>query len=95
MDIGKINRNAINAYKSVASVKTAEKKGGGAKPANVDTVDFNFAGSVNAAKFSTANRIDAEANAARIRELQKAYAGDNCPVGAEEVAAAIAGLNNG
>lgn len=96
MEINKVNRSVLNAYKSVSANKPSDKNGGENKPsANVDTVDFDFDWAVIAAKASIASKIDADANAAKIKELQESYEGGFCPVSAVELAAAIAGAANG
>ncbi|MCL2634419.1 MAG: hypothetical protein FWD34_07910 [Oscillospiraceae bacterium] len=94
MEINKINRNVLNTYKNISSAKPSEKKDGGAKP-NVDKIEIDFerdfAKLANAAKSNIAGRLDAEANLARIQQLQKDYEGDNCPVSVEAVAESIKG----
>jgi len=93
MEINKVNRSALNTYKSVLANKPSDKNEGNKPSAagKTDTVDFDFDWAVIAAKASVASKIDADVNAAKIKELQESYEGGNCPVGAVEIAAAIAG----
>lgn len=82
------NTSAIRSYEKFAGAsagkKTVEKA-----PVNTDKVDFDFAGALAAAKANTASGIEAEANTARIEQLQAAYSGDNCPVSSEIIAMAV------
>jgi len=89
MEINKINSNAINAYKAIKRAKASEseKKSGG----RFDSVEFDFSRTINSAKANIASRLDAEANAAKIKQLQAEYANDDCPVSAEKIAQAISG----
>jgi anti-sigma28 factor (negative regulator of flagellin synthesis) len=89
--INRVNNNAISAYKSIK--KTAVSDSGGAnKPSgSFDTVEINFAQSLQSAKANIASRLAAEANIARIKELQEEYSGDEVPVSVTEIAQAILG----
>lgn len=89
MEINKLQNSAISAYKKISSSSSAAGKSG-VKAPNTDKIEFDFGASIAAAKADVASSIEAEANTARIEELQKLYAGDNCPVAAEEVAGKIA-----
>lgn len=89
MEIKNLKSNMINTYKNVANTKTPKEKGVSNAKVNSDNFDkleFNFESSIAAAKVNIASSIDAEANTARIEQLQKMYAGDNCPVNAEQIA---------
>ncbi|MDR0223135.1 MAG: hypothetical protein LBI38_06355 [Oscillospiraceae bacterium] len=91
MEINKINRNVLNAYKTISGAKSPEKKADGYKSGNVDTIEFDFERSIGAAKANIAGKLDAEANTARIEQLQKSYADGGCPVSPEAAAAAVLG----
>ena len=84
------NASAIRSYEKFAGV-SAKKKTAEKSPVNTDKVDFDFASALSAAKANTAASIEAEANAARIEQLQSAYSGDNCPVSSEIIAMAVLG----
>lgn len=84
------NASAIRSYEKFANVSAGKKEKGKA-PANTDKVDFDFAGALAAAKANTASSIEADAGAEKIRQLQAAYSGDNCPVSSEIIAKAILG----
>jgi len=84
------NANVIRSYEKFAGVSANKKKIEKA-PVNTDKVDFDFASALAAAKANTAASIDAEANAAKIEQLQAAYSGDNCPVSSEIIAMAVLG----
>ena len=84
------NTNAIRSYEKFAGV-SANKKTAEKSPVNTDKVDFDFAGALAAAKENTAASIEADANAARIEQLQAAYSGDNCPISSEIIAMAVLG----
>ena len=89
MQINKINRSAINSYNTIKKTKTA---GSSAKPSGkFDSVEFDFAQSIESAKANIASRLAAEANIAKIKQLQDEYEGDNCPTSAEEITQAILG----
>lgn len=84
------NAGAIRSYEKVANALPGKKEMG--KPrANTDKVDFDFSSALAAAKANTASSIEAEANTARIEQLQAQYSGDSCPVSAEIIAQAILG----
>jgi hypothetical protein len=89
MEINKINRGAINSYNAIKRAKTAdlEKKSGG----KFDSVEIDFSQSLASAKANIASRLAAEANIAKIRQLQEEYAGDSCPVNTESIAEAVLG----
>lgn len=91
MEINKLHGNAISAYKKVTLGTSAAAKENTVKTANTDKIEFDFAGSIGAAKINIASGIEAEANTAKIEELQKLYSGDSCPVSDEEIAGAITG----
>ncbi|MDR0197149.1 MAG: hypothetical protein LBI36_02880 [Oscillospiraceae bacterium] len=91
MEINKVNRNVLNAYKAISGAKSPEKKSDSFKSGNVDTIEFDFARSIGAAKANIASKLDAEVNAARIEQLQKEYANGGCPVSIEAAAAAVVG----
>lgn len=83
------NAGAIRSYEKVANA--LPKKETGKPRANTDKVDFDFGSALAAAKANTASSIEAEANTARIEQLQAQYSGDSCPVSAEIIAQAILG----
>lgn len=86
-----------NLRTSTGAIRAYEKVAAGAKPAakpkseNVDKIDFDFTGSLGAAKADAVSCAEAEANTARIERLAADYAGDSCPTSAAETAAAIIG----
>ena len=82
--------NAIRTYGKLSSQLGAKKSGVKAS-ANTDKLEFDFASSLAAAKANAANSIDADASAEKIRELQAAYSGENCPVSSAAIAKAIIG----
>ena len=84
MEINKINANAINAYKSIKRAKPdqAEVKSGG----RFDSLEIDFAQSIDSAKSNIASRLEAEANIERIRQLQEEYANGGLPVSLEKIA---------
>lgn len=92
MEINNINSSIIKTYKSVTNTKAVKEKDVAAVKAggeNVDKIEFDFERSIAAAKTNIASSADAEANTAKIEQLQKLYAGDNCPVDASQIANAI------
>ena len=91
MEINKLQGNAISAYKKITAGTSAASKAGTKKLANTDKVEFDFDASLAAAKANVASRAEAEANTSRIEELRSLYAGDNCPISADEVAGKIIG----
>lgn len=92
MEINNLQMNSINAYKKLTK-STAVKKdsSAGKKSVNTDKVEFDFGRSLAAAKANAASRVDSPASEERLAALAKKYAGDNCPVSAEDVAGAILG----
>ncbi len=89
MEINKLQGNAISAYKKISAGTSAASRAQTKKLANTDKVEFDFSSSLAAAKANVASSVEAEANTSRIEELQRLYAGDNCPVTAQEVAEKI------
>lgn len=91
MEIKNLRANAIRTYEMAASTVSVKKDAEKTR-SNTDKVDFDFKSALAAAKANAASRIDAEANAGRIRELQAMYEGETCPVSSEDVAKAILGI---
>jgi hypothetical protein len=90
MEINNLHLNSISAYKKLNKPVSAKKSSSSAKSgANTDKVEFNFGRSLAAAQTNAALRANAPASDERIAALAEKYAGDNCPVSAEAVAAAI------
>ncbi|MDE6578903.1 MAG: hypothetical protein K2K41_00005 [Ruminiclostridium sp.] len=90
MEIKNLRANAIRSYEKLANAVPAKKDTGkSAVKANTDKVDFDFSSALAAAKANVASAADAEANTARINELQAQYAGDSCPIPSESIATAI------
>ena len=89
MEINNLQNSIISAYKKVSKVTSSGGKTGSVKRQNTDKVEFDFSRSIGAAKANMASLLDAETNTSRIEELQKAYAGDNCPVSGKDIAEAI------
>lgn len=91
MEINNLQSNMISAYKKATPTGGTVKKETAAAAAKTDKVEFDFGRYLGAAKTDAASRVGADARAARIEQLTKDYADDNCPVSAENVAAAIIG----
>lgn len=90
MEIKNLRANVIRSYEKLANAVPAKKDTEkSVVKANTDKVDFDFSSALAAAKANVASAADAEANAARISELQAQYAGENCPVPSESIATAI------
>lgn len=91
MEINNLQMNSIGAYKKY-SKQTAVKKNDAASKStanNTDKIEFDFTRSLEAAKSGVASRVNEAASEDRIAMLSRLYAGDNCPVSARDVAAAI------
>lgn len=91
MEIKNLQSNMINAYKNVVKTGAPAKKNASPAAAKTDKVEIDFGRYLGAAKADAAGRIDVNAGADRIEQLSQKYAGDNCPVSAEDVAAAVLG----
>lgn len=90
MEINNLQFGPISAYKKLSKPVSAKKTDSSAKgKANTDKVEFNFGRSLAAAQANAAARANAPASEERLAALAEKYAGDNCPVSAEAVAAAI------
>ena len=90
MEINNLHLNPISAYKKLSKPASAKKSSSSAKSeANTDKVEFNFGRSLAAAQTAAASRANAPASEERLAALAEKYAGDNCPVSSEAVAAAI------
>lgn len=91
MEIRNLQNSIINAYKKTSSGVSAKKAQAAAKTEKTDRVEFDFGRYLEAAKAETVSAADAPASPARLAALAEKYSGDNCPVSAEDVAAAILG----
>lgn len=92
MEIKNLRANsAIRSYEKL-SPHVNSKKPGEKTASNTDTLDFDFASCLAAAKANAASSIDAEANTSRIEALRAQYQGDECPVSSEAIARAILGI---
>lgn len=91
MEIRNLHNNMISAYKKSASLGSPKKAHSQAKAEKTDRVEFDFGRYLEAAKAEAASAADAPASEARLAELAAKYAGDNCPVSAEDAAEAILG----
>ena len=90
MEINNLHLNSIGAYKRYSKPVSAKKTGSSAgTAANTDKVEFNFGRSLAAAQTAAASRANAPASEERLAALAEKYAGDNCPVSSEAVAAEI------
>ncbi|MBO6301177.1 MAG: hypothetical protein J6N15_01925 [Ruminiclostridium sp.] len=90
MEINNLQFNSISQYKKLSKPVSSKKSEASAKGrTNTDKVEFDFGRSLTAAKAGAAARANAPASEERLAELAAKYAGDNCPVSAEAVAAAI------
>ncbi len=90
MEINNLQLNSISAYKKLNKPVSSKKSDSSSKEkANTDKVEFDFGRSLAAAQAGAAARVNASASNDRLEELARKYAGDNCPVSAEAVAAAI------
>ncbi|MCL2019054.1 MAG: hypothetical protein FWG70_04770 [Oscillospiraceae bacterium] len=97
MEIKNLNNRMINAYKTVGggvqskgkgSHSEAEKAGSGD---NFDKIEFDFGRSAKAAKADISVLVSANADNARIEQLQVDYEGDNLPTTPEQIAGSIVG----
>ena len=92
MEIRNVNVNSINAYKKLAKTTAVKKNGECIKNSvKTDKVEFDFGRYLESAKANAASRVDNSASEERLAALAKQYAGDNCPVAAEDVASSILG----
>ncbi|MCL2637831.1 MAG: hypothetical protein FWD48_05605 [Oscillospiraceae bacterium] len=95
MEIKNLNNRMISAYKTVsAAPKGKDTTAGAAGKAggdNFDKIEFDFGRATQAAKIDMASALEAEANIARIQQLQAAYEGDNTPATAGQIAETITG----
>lgn len=89
MEIKNLQSRMINTYKKTAGVSAPKKSESASKSVNADRVEFDFSRYLDAAKADAAAKVDAPASEDRLAALKEAYAGDNCPVSAENVAAAF------
>lgn len=90
MEIKNLQSSMINAYKKSAGIRAPKKSESASKVSvNTDRVEFDFGRYLEMAKAGAAAKTDAAANENRLEALKQAYAGDNCPVSAEETAAAF------
>ena len=90
MEINNLQFNSISTYKRLSKTAPSKKTGSSEKgKANTDKVEFNFGRSLAAAQAGAASRANAPASEERLAALAQKYAGDNCPVSAEAVAAAM------
>ena len=90
MEIKNLQSNMISMYKKTAGISTPKKSSSVSRATvNTDRVEFDFGRYLETAKADAAARTDAAATADRLNALKEAYAGDNCPVSAEETAAAF------
>lgn len=90
MEIKNLQTSMINAYKKTARVSAPKKSDSAQKSAvNTDRVEFDFGRYLEMAKADAAAKADSAVSAERLATLKEAYSGDNCPVSAEETAAAI------
>ncbi len=90
MEINNLQFSSINAYKKLSKPTAPKKDTAAAKTgANTDKVEFNFVRSFAAAQANASARANAPAGEERLAALAEKYAGDNCPVSADAVAAAI------
>ena len=90
MEINNLQLNSIGAYRKVAKHTSVKKNESSFRmEPKTDKIEFDFGRSLAAAKAGAAARVNESASEDRIAMLSRAYAGDNCPVAAEDVAAAI------
>lgn len=91
MEIRNLQNSMINAYKKTANSVSpkAKKAQTAAKEEKTDRIEFDFGRYLETAKSEAASSADAPASSARLAALAEKYSGDNCPVSAEDVAAAI------
>lgn len=90
MEIKNLQSSMINAYKKTARVSAPKKSDSTSKnTVNTDRVEFDFGRYLEAAKADAAAKADSALSADRLAALKEAYSGDNCPVSAEETAAAL------
>ena len=90
MEIKNLQSNMISMYKKSAGMSTPKKSSSVSRATvNTDRVEFDFGRYLETAKADAAAKTDAMASEDRLAELRNLYAGDNCPVSAEETAAAF------
>ena len=90
MEIKNLQSNMISMYKKTAGMSTPKKAGSVSRATvNTDRVEFDFGRYLETAKADAAAKTDAMTSEDRLAELRNLYAGDNCPVSAEETAAAF------
>ena len=90
MEIKNSQSNMISMYKKTAGMSAPKKAGTVSRTTvNTDRVEFDFGRYLETAKADAAAKTDAAASEDRLAELRNLYAGDNCPVSAEETAAAF------
>lgn len=90
MEIKNLQSSMISAYKKTARVNAPKKSDSTSKSTvKTDRVEFDFGRYLEIAKTDAAAKADAAASEERLAALKEAYAGDNCPVSAEETAAAF------
>jgi hypothetical protein len=90
-----ITSKMLNAYKNApganAKGKGKPSEAGKAGGDNFDKIEFNFGRAAEVAKFDIASALAAEANIARIEQLQASYEGASLPVTSEQIAETIVG----
>lgn len=90
MEIKNLQSSMINAYKKTAGIRAPKKADSAARSSvNTDRVEFDFSRYLDCAKADAAAKADTAMSEERFSALKQAYAGDNCPVSAEEIAAAF------
>ncbi|MGN0657019.1 MAG: hypothetical protein ACI4KR_09510 [Ruminiclostridium sp.] len=90
MEIKNLQASSINAYRKLTRTTSVKKNTAAAKEAvNTDKVEFDFGRYLDAAKANAASGADSAASADRLAALAEKYAGDNCPVSAEDTADAM------
>ncbi len=90
MEIKNLQSNMINMYKKSAGISTPKKAGSVSRATvNTDRIEFDFGRYLDTAKADAAAKVDVAASEDRLAELRNLYAGDNCPVSAEETAASF------
>lgn len=90
MEIKNLQSSMINAYKKTAGIRAPKKADAASKSSvNTDRVEFDFSRYLDTAKADVAAKADAALSEERLATLKAAYAGDNCPVSADEIAAAF------
>ncbi|MCL2036514.1 MAG: hypothetical protein FWG83_03905 [Oscillospiraceae bacterium] len=103
MEIKKINSNALNAYKlnnnaaqkvtqnASDRVKNVRKNADSAGAGKFDSVQFDFAATLDVVKANIVSKLNGETDMRELDSLREKYAGGTVPVSVEEIVGNILG----